>query len=185
MENKNLNNMLIDIAKGAIYSKLYDKDVINKEELIEKFPNFLKRAATFVTITIDGELRGCIGSLIAHNALLDDILSNAIKAAFNDPRFTPLTKDEFENIDIEISLLSEAKKIQYSNFEDLKSKIQKGIDGVIVKQKEKQATFLPQVWEQLPEFEDFLAHLFHKASITQIDTPIDVFVYQVQKITKQ
>jgi AMMECR1 domain-containing protein len=79
MENKNLNNMLIDIAKGAIYSKLYDKDVINKEELIEKFPNFLKRAATFVTITIDGELRGCIGSLIAHNALLDDILSNAVK----------------------------------------------------------------------------------------------------------
>jgi len=103
MKNKNLNNMLIDIAKGAIYSKLYDKNIINKEELIEKFPNFLKRAATFVTITIDGELRGCIGSLIAHKALLDDILSNAVKAAFSDPRFPPLTKDEFKNIDIEKS----------------------------------------------------------------------------------
>ena len=182
MSNKELNKMLIEIARGAIYSKLYEKDIIDKEDLVKKFPNFLKRAATFVTLTINGNLRGCIGSLVAHQALLDDILTNAQKAAFSDPRFPPLTKDEFEKIKIEISLLSTPKEVQYTNFEDLRKKIRVGIDGVIIKQGGKQATFLPQVWEQLPNFDDFFTHLFHKAGITDIDSKIDVFLYQVEKI---
>jgi len=179
---KELKNMLLEVAKGAIYSKFCHKDIIDKKELVKKFPNFTKRAATFVTLTLNGNLRGCIGSLIAHNALIDDLTTNAYKAAFEDPRFPPLTKEEFENVDIEISLLSQPIEIRYSDLNDLQSKINKGVDGMIVRQGSKQATFLPQVWEQLPNFEDFLTHLFHKAGITDLETPIEVFVYHVEKI---
>ncbi|MEA2050077.1 MAG: AmmeMemoRadiSam system protein A [Campylobacterota bacterium] len=182
---KTINNMLIQIVKGAIYSKLYKKDIIDKKELVKKIPNLLKRASTFVTISINGEIRGSMGTLVAHNTLIDDLLTNATQAAFEDPRFKPLSKEEFENIDIEISLLSQALEIRYKDIADLKSKINHGIDGVILRQGEKQATFLPQVWEELPNFEDFITHLFHKANITDLDTKIDVFVYQVEKIVEQ
>lgn len=186
MENKNLENevknMLLKVARGAIYSELYGKDIIDKKELVEKFPNFKNRAATFVTLTKEGNLRGCIGSLIAHNSLIDDLTTNACKAAFEDPRFPPLTKEEFENIEIEISLLSQPLEIRFADFKDLQSKIHQGVDGVIIRQGHKQATFLPQVWEQLPDFEDFFTHLFHKAGITDLDEPLEVFVYHVEKI---
>lgn len=177
-----VKSMLLEVAKGAIYEKLYDKKVIDKNELVKKFPKFQNRAATFVTLNLNGKLRGCIGTLVAHNSLIDDLTTNAYKAAFEDPRFSPLSKEEFENIELEISLLSQAIEVKYENFKDLETKINKGIDGVIIRQENKQATFLPQVWEQLPDFEDFFTHLFHKAGITDIEKPIDVFVYNVQKI---
>ena len=181
MEN-DIQKMLLDIARGAIYSGLYNEVIIDKEDLVKKFPNFSKRAATFVTLNLDGDLRGCIGSLVAHKTLIDDLTLNAYKAAFDDPRFSPLTKEEFERVEIEISLLSQPLEIRYINIEDLKSKVNIGIDGMIIRQNDKQATFLPQVWEQLPNFEDFITHLFHKAGITDLETPIEVFVYQVEKI---
>ncbi len=181
LENQ-IKQMLLEVVRGVIYGKLYNKVIIDKKELIKKFPNFSKRAATFVTLTLDGKLRGCIGSLVAHKALLDDLTLNAYKAAFDDPRFPPLNKDEFERVDVEISILSQPMEVIYINIEDLKSKVKVGVDGMIIRQKEKQATFLPQVWEQLPNFEDFLTHLFQKAGITEIETPIEVFVYQVEKI---
>ena len=177
-----IKKMLLEIAKGSIYSGLYKKDIINKEELVKKFPNFSKRAATFVTLTLDGELRGCVGSLVAHKTLLDDLTLNAYKAAFDDKRFEPLTEAEFERVEIEISLLSQPLEIKYFDLKDLKAKVNIGVDGMIVRQGDKQATFLPQVWEQLPKFDDFLTHLFHKAGITDLDTAVDVFVYNVQKI---
>ena len=182
MLENDIKTMLLEIARGAIYSKLYNKQIIDKEDLIKKFPNFLKRAATFVTLNLDGKLRGCIGSLVAHKALLDDLTLNAYKAAFDDPRFPPLTIEEFEKVEIEISLLSQPLEIKYRDIKDLESKINQGIDGMIIRQNDKQATFLPQVWEQLPKFEDFLTHLFHKAGITDLETPIEVFVYNVEKI---
>lgn len=183
MQKNELAKMLITLAKDAIKSKLYNQNLIDKQKLLEQFPNFSKPAATFVTLNLNGKLRGCIGSLVAHQALLDDLLNNAAKAAFEDPRFPPLTKEEFESVEIEISLLSQPLEIHYSSFEDLKSKINHGIDGVVIRQGIKQATFLPQVWEQLPDFEDFMTHLFHKANIVDLVTPIDVFVYNIEKIT--
>ena len=186
MQNStNLNKLILNIARGAISDKLFGTKSIDKEDIIKKIPNFRKMGATFVTLTIDGNLRGCIGSLVPRRAMLDDILSNAQAAAFNDPRFPPLTKEEFDKIKIEVSILSQAVEIRYKNFKDLENKISKGNDGVIIRQGNKQATFLPQVWEQLPSFEDFMTHLFHKASITDLDTPIDVFVYQVEKIEEE
>ena len=184
MENNEINKMLIQIAKGAIYSKLYNEDIIKKDELVKKVPNFLKRAATFVTITIGGKLRGCIGSLVAHKPLLDDLLINATKAAFEDPRFPPLTKEEFEKINIEISLLSQPVEMPYKNFSDLKNMLIPNKHGVILKLGNKQATFLPQVWEQLPDFETFIYHLYVKAGL-DIENPTEaptVFTYTVEKI---
>ncbi|MEA3289400.1 MAG: AmmeMemoRadiSam system protein A [Campylobacterota bacterium] len=184
MENE-IKEMLLKIARGAIYSKLNDEMIVDKKELVQKVPTLGNRAATFVTLTMNGQLRGCIGTLVAHNTLIDDLTTNAVKAAFEDPRFPPLTKEEFEKVKIEVSLLSQPLEIKYASISDLESKINHGVDGVIIRQGQKQATFLPQVWEQLPKFDDFLTHLFHKAGITDIDTPIDVFVYNVQKIEEE
>jgi len=185
MDSTNINKMLINIAKGAIYDKLYGANTIDKDDIVKKIPNLAKLAATFVTLTIDGELRGCIGTLVPNKAMLDDILINSQKAAFDDPRFDPLTKEEFEKIEVEISLLSPALEVKYQNFADLKTKIDIGHDGVIIRQGDKRATFLPQVWEQLPTFDQFFTHLFHKAGITDIEEYIEVFVYKVEKISEE
>ncbi len=184
MKNDDLEmkNALLSLAKRSIEDQLNGISSIDNEKLIKQFPILAQKAATFVTLTIDKKLRGCIGSLVSYNTLIDDIEQNAKKAAFGDPRFPPLTQDEFENTDIEISLLSEAVKVEYSSMHDLENKIKIGVDGMIIKQGFKQATFLPQVWEQLPSFELFMNHLFVKAGITDLDTAPEVFIYQVEKI---
>ncbi len=176
------NNILLNLASDAISDRLNSTNTINKEQLSIKYPFLTQQAATFVTLTINGSLRGCIGALIAHRTLIDDIITNAQSAAFHDPRFPSLTKDEFSNTDIEISLLSSPTRVEFDSFDNLKEKIQIGIDGMIVKQGGKQATFLPQVWEQLPSFDTFMSHLFSKAGINDLTIPIEVFKYQVEKI---
>ena len=118
-----LKKDLISLAKTAINDKLNNIHTIDVEGLLTKYPNLSKIGATFVTLTIHGELRGCMGVLIPHQKLLADIIINAQKAAFEDPRFTPLTQEEFKNIEIEISILSENLEIKYENLSDLKSKI--------------------------------------------------------------
>ncbi|MDP3466061.1 MAG: AmmeMemoRadiSam system protein A, partial [Sulfuricurvum sp.] len=152
--------------------------------LLQQFPEMGIKQATFVTLTLHGQLRGCIGSLIAHRQLLDDLISNAQSAAFHDPRFTPLTPAEFTAIKIEISLLSEPKLVSYADKAQLKSLIRAGEDGVILRLGNYQATFLPQVWEELSDFDTFFAHLGMKAGIGSdplIYHP-EVYTYQVEKI---
>lgn len=178
----NKNEILLKLAKDSISDKLNEVNTVNKEKLISQLSDFKLNAATFVTLTINGKLRGCIGALVAHQNLFDDLYQNARKAAFNDPRFAPLTEKEFKNTKIEISLLSEATRVSFTTIDDLKTKIQVGIDGLIIRQGNKQATFLPQVWEQLPTFEIFMQHLYTKAGITSLDKGLDVFKYQVEKI---
>lgn len=181
MENID-KKLLLNIVYDTISDHLNNTSKVNKSDLLKKYPILQNNAATFVTLNLNGNLRGCIGSLIAHRTLLDDITSNAFNAAFKDPRFQPLSKQEFNDIEIEISLLSTPVQVNYSNFEELKEIIKPGVDGVIIKQGAKQATFLPQVWDQLPNFEDFFNHLFHKANIPDITNSIDVYLYQVEKI---
>ncbi|MGB7541668.1 MAG: AmmeMemoRadiSam system protein A, partial [Burkholderiales bacterium] len=123
--------------------------------------------ATFVTLTQDEELRGCVGALEAHRTLAEDVAANARAAAFQDTRFAPLTRDEFARTDIEVSLLSVPKVIEFESHEDLIAQLRPGIDGIILEYGERRATFLPQVWEGLPDPEQFLAHLKHKAGIPQ------------------
>jgi len=179
-----MNKLLLDIAKIAILSE-FDKTIkINENELLQKYPILQELRATFVTLTINGRLRGCIGSLIAHRTLLDDLIHNAKSAAFGDPRFPPLSQEEFSFVSVEISLLSTPVEVHYTDKNDLKTKIQKGIDGVILKSGYHQATFLPQVWESLSEFDDFFGALCQKAGLNGncLDSKPTIFKYGVEKI---
>ena len=144
--------------------------------------------AAFITLTTkDDQLRGCIGSTVAHRKLYEDVILNAKSAALNDPRFIALKKEEYDKIKVEVSILTEPKVLVYSSVVDLKSKIQPGKDGVILKHGRYMATFLPQVWEQLPSFEFFFSSLCKKAGMREeclADKP-EILVYQAKKYKEE
>jgi len=177
-------DILLKIAKDAILSE-FDNRKIDRERLIREYPELLKRGAVFVTIKERGELRGCIGSLIAYRPLIDDLIENAKSAAFRDPRFMPLKRFEVDKINLEISLLSPYREVKYRDINDLKRKIRPKIDGVILKLNGYQATFLPQVWEEIPDFDLFFAYLCQKAGINPkgcLEAHPQIYTYQVEKI---
>lgn len=122
-------------------------------------------AATFVTLTLHGELRGCIGSLEAHQSLYDDVTRNARAAAFRDPRFPPLAAGELPALGIEISVLTPPQPLRFTSEADALRRLRPGIDGVILQHGRRRATLLPQVWEQCPDPRDFMAHLKLKAGL--------------------
>jgi len=121
--------------------------------------------ATFVTLTQAGELRGCIGSLQAHRALLEDVQANALAAAFQDPRFRPLQLTELRYTRVEVSLLSPSEAIVFESEQHALAQLRPDIDGVIFEYGYYRSTFLPQVWEQLPDPETFMEHLKRKAGL--------------------
>jgi AmmeMemoRadiSam system protein A len=173
---------LLSVARKTIEEALSQKQ--EKEPLGPlDSPKFLEKRGTFVTLTIDGCLRGCIGHIIPQESLVDGVKINAINAAFRDPRFRPLSKNELGKIKIEISVLTAPKALFYSDADDLLMKLRPGIDGVIIKKGYHQATFLPQVWAQLPDKKSFLTHLCQKAGLggdTWKNEKLEVSVYQVQ-----
>jgi len=124
-----------------------------------------QQLACFVTLHLNGELRGCIGALEAYQPLIDDVSEHAFAAAFRDPRFPALQKKEFELIEIEISVLSQPEQMQFKNQQDLLNQIRPDIDGLILEHGYNRGTFLPSVWEQLPDKNDFLNHLKMKAGL--------------------
>ena len=121
--------------------------------------------ATFVTLRLDGELRGCVGSLSAERALADDVRVHALAAAFRDSRFEPLEVEEFAELDIEVSLLGPAQPVAARTEAEAHRALRPGIDGVLLEWRGRSATFLPQVWDQLPLPAEFLAALKHKAGL--------------------
>jgi AmmeMemoRadiSam system protein A len=144
---------------------------------------FSERRGTFVTLTVGGGLRGCIGHIIPQETVIEGVKTNAINAAFHDPRFRPLSKSEFEKIRIEISILTKPTALNYGDAKDLLAKLRPMVDGVIIKRGYHQATFLPQVWEQLPDKESFLKQLCLKAGLDGDAWKyerLEVSVYQVQ-----
>lgn len=157
------------------------------EELLSRHPQLAEQRATFVTLTLNGSLRGCIGSILPRRALIDDVINNARAAAFHDPRFTPLSPEEFAAIDIEVSLLTMPQPLPWDDIDDLRRKIRPGIDGVVLRFDGRQATFLPSVWEQLPDFERFFQHLCQKAGLPAdcLRLHPDIHVYQAEKITEK
>lgn len=178
------NHVLLDIAKKSIEEKFDSSIKINKEQLLKDFPFLAQNGATFVTLTLNSQLRGCIGSLQAYRPLLDDLILNANAAAFEDPRFYELTLDEFKKVKIEISILSTPVEVIYTDIEDLKTKIKPNIHGVILQKDGRRSTFLPQVWEQLPTFEEFFSHLCYKGSfeVNCLEFHPQIFTYEVKKI---
>jgi len=128
-------------------------------------PVLQRHQATFITIKINGRLRGCMGSLTARETIIESLRHNAISAAFNDPRFPPLTNRELASATIEVSILSDPQPLAYDGADDLLQRLVPGRDGLIIRQGTAGATFLPQVWEQLPQPDDFLTHLCLKAGL--------------------
>src|SRR5450759_261265 len=123
--------------------------------------------ATFVTLTIQGELRGCIGSLEAHRSLGEDVRDNAVSSAFRDPRFPTLTRAEFDDIRVEVSLLSPTEPMTVTHEASARAALRPHVDGVVLEYGRHRSTFLPQVWEQLPDPADVLAHLKRKAGLAK------------------
>jgi AmmeMemoRadiSam system protein A len=141
--------------------------------------------ASFVTLhTLNGALRGCIGSLAARRPLTEDVRANALAAAFEDPRFPPVTADELPGIVIEVSVLTPPRRLTTTSPAELIDRLHPGIDGVIIEKGWHRATFLPQVWEQLPKAEDFLTHLCYKAGLSGRawkEGDLNISIYGVQK----
>ena len=107
--------------------------------------------ATFVTLTLHGQLHGCIGSLEANRPLIDDVRHNAVAAAFQDPRFAPLTKEEFADVIIDVALLSKPELIRFSSEEDALTQLNPGVDGVTLEYGSNRASFLPHAWAESPD----------------------------------
>lgn len=146
-------------------------------------PIFAHPCSTFVTLKKQGHLRGCIGSLVTDTPLRENVRQNAIHAAFHDPRFPPLTRKEFDRIDIEVSILTAPAALSYTDSDDLLERLRPGNDGVILRKGHASATFLPQVWKQLPRCQDFLSHLCLKAGLAAQawrQGELAVETYQVQ-----
>ena len=146
-------------------------------------PVFDQKRGTFVTLHMHGNLRGCIGSLVGTEPLRDNVVSNARNAAFQDPRFPPLRAHELPKVDIEISVLTPPQPLEYWSPQDLIDKLKPHVHGVIVKHGMAQSTFLPQVWDQLPDVQSFLEHLCQKAGLAATawqSGQLQVMTYEVQ-----
>ena len=147
-------------------------------------PVLRAQGASFVTLTKNGQLRGCIGALEPYQPLADDVREHAIAAALEDYRFPNVRPDELPNIAIEVSRLTVPKRLDYASPEDLLNHLRPGVDGVILRDGFRRATFLPQVWEQLPDKADFLGHLCAKMGAAHNlwrHKHLDVSIYQVEE----
>jgi AmmeMemoRadiSam system protein A len=162
--NKPQQQQLLELAKRSIQQGLQSGKPLKinlsdfQEELIEP-------RATFVTLHRNHQLRGCIGVLEAIRPLAEDIAENAFAAAFKDPRFPKLEVDEFKDLEIHLSVLTPAEPVSFTSEQDLLSQLMPGIDGLILKEGFRRATFLPSVWETLPKPDQFLRHLKQKAGL--------------------
>lgn len=183
MYSKTQQKFLLKLARDAIKNRLFTGRNLKIDE--SKINEQLKEnRGVFVTITIGSQLRGCIGHIVPVQELYKDVAENAINAAFDDPRFYPLSKDELDLIKIEISILSLPQKIDYKNTQDLLSKITPLKDGIILKKGFFQATYLPQVWEDLTDKNAFLSSLCLKAGLPSDEWKtgtLEVSRYSVEK----
>ncbi len=147
-------------------------------------PRLLEDGASFVTLTINHELRGCIGALEAYQPLAEDVREHAVAAALEDPRFPPVDESELSRIHIEVSYLTAPIPLEYSSSQDLIARLNPHQDGVILKYGNRRATFLPQVWDQISDPEDFLSHLCAKMGAPSNlwrDTKLQVYIYHVEE----
>ena len=165
MLHDQIKSLLLSIARKNIIAAI-DKRDLREALKNERLPEVIQeKGAVFVTLTQDGLLRGCVGSLEAYQPLLDDVLDNSFNAAFKDSRFANIAKGEMKSVKIEISLLSNRQEIDYYTFADLKKKIKPKVHGVYLTYAGHSATFLPQVWDELVSHETFFVHLAQKAGL--------------------
>lgn len=181
--NQAEKEILLKIAREALEKSVHGKPL--PEIKLSALPASLQEdGASFVTLTIGERLRGCIGTLQAYQPLAEDVQEHAVAAALQDPRFPTVTPGEVPKISIEVSILAPEAPLSYEGPEDLLSKIRPGIDGVVLQDGFRKATFLPQVWEKISDPALFLTQLCMKmgapGNLWQ-KKPLDVYVYQVQE----
>ena len=153
--------ILLGLARQALIAAVHGSSLTALD--LSSLPDRLcAPGASFVTLTRKGMLRGCIGALEPYQPLAEDVREHAVAAAFNDYRFPPVIPEELDEMKIEISVLTQPKRLHYDTPEELLSLLRPGIDGVTLFDGSRRATFLPQVWEKLPEKERFLQHLCQK-----------------------
>jgi len=164
MFNASEKQQLLNLAKASIQYGLEHGQAI--AVTTGNYPASLQEhRACFVTLEINHQLRGCIGSLQAHRSLIEDIAENAYAAAFRDPRFGPVSEDEYPNLQYHISVLTPPQAMTFTSEQDLLNQIRPGIDGLVLSDKGNRGTFLPSVWESLPTAKEFLSHLKQKAGL--------------------
>lgn len=177
---------LLKLARSVIKSAI-DKNVkVIRPETAN--PELNNKKGCFVTLHKKGALRGCIGTIEPVKSLIAAVEDNALNAAFRDPRFPSLKVNELSDVDLEISVLSPPTVLEYQDHEDLKNKLKPGVHGVILSKDWRSATFLPQVWEQLPDIEVFLGHLCQKAGMADscwMDKDIVIKVYEVEYFSEK
>jgi len=155
-----LGNTLLQLARAAIGERLGQPSPPDATHDLLHQPG-----ATFVTLMQRGQLRGCIGTLEAHRPLAQDVRENALAAAFRDPRFQPLVLEEFDITAVEVSLLTSAVPMAFRDEADFMAQLRPGVDGIVFQYGRHRSTFLPQVWESLPEREQFMQQLKRKAGL--------------------
>lgn len=181
--NENEKQTLLRIARESM------EHAVKKEKMPPLDLNSMSElmradGASFVTLTIHGNLRGCIGALEPYQALALDVREHAIAAALEDPRFPPVSPSELEKIEVEVSRLTVPERLEYTDAEDLLAKLRPNIDGVILRDGFHRATFLPQVWDKIPDKEDFLDNLCYKMGASQNlwrKKHLEVLIYQVEE----
>jgi AmmeMemoRadiSam system protein A len=150
----------------------------------ELSPSLKAEGASFVTLTVHGDLRGCIGALQPYQSLAEDVREHAVAAALEDPRFPKVRENELAKIQIEVSRLTIPTPLEYKDAGELLTKLRPGVDGVILRDGFRRATFLPQVWEKIPDAASFLGNLCYKMGASP-DTwkrkHLEVLIYQVEE----
>ena len=184
MSTDRLGDTLLVLARNAIARALHQPTAPVPDPAL---PELAEPGATFVTLTRRGDLRGCIGSLEAHRPLGRDVQENALAAAFRDPRFAPLAEEELTGTRVEVSLLTPARPFPVKDEQEALAQLRPGRDGLIFQVGPLRATFLPQVWEELPEPHQFLAHLKRKAglSVDYWSQEVRLSRYEVRKWKEQ
>jgi AmmeMemoRadiSam system protein A len=157
--------LLLELARKSLAAAAHEEKAPAVPAVLSE--NLRQRRACFVTLTIDGRLRGCIGSLLPEESLAEAVIRRARSAALEDPRFSPVGPDEVPRIHIEISVLSLPEALEFQSPEDLLAKLRPGVDGVVLSIGRHQATFLPQVWKEIPSKEEFMGSLSHKAGLSE------------------
>jgi AmmeMemoRadiSam system protein A len=158
--------VLLDLAKSSIEFGLSRRKVM-PINLASYSEHLKEERATFVTLEIAHELRGCIGSIKPYRPLIKDVVENAYSAAFQDPRFMPLRQDEFLRVTIHISVLSPMEEMTFQSEDDLIAQLRPNIDGLWLSENGRSATFLPSVWESIESVAEFLRHLKLKAGLPE------------------
>lgn len=180
-------NYLLKLARDALNHFFKTKNVLQVSPGDVASKRLVEDRACFVTLHLNGELKGCIGSLEASRPLFQDCIHNALSAAFEDPRFMPLQPDEFSNVKISISVLTKPVPFEVTDPNDLLEKLVPKKHGLIIQRGVARATFLPVVWEQLPGKEQFLNHLSMKAGLAPDgwkDPEAKFFVYEAEEFSE-